>query len=86
MPRHKPTPPTKYPSVKVVFFNWINSDLEVVEDLVDDLQEAIHKMENTSCHTYKVYDRHGHVVRSGNGGNYHSHYHHHHHHDDSPYC
>lgn len=85
MSRHfKPVvPEPKHPTIKVVFFRWVDSVLDVVEDLIEDLDEAIHRATDTPCHSYKVYNRHGHVVRSGRGGNHHSHGHHW---DDSPYC
>lgn len=61
-------------------YHWNNGILTVLTHIVEEgFDEAIRVALDIACHSYKIYNELGELVRSGNGGNYNSH------NPDSPY-
>jgi hypothetical protein len=71
----------KHKNLKLSMFRWAEGVLEVVEHFVESLEHALKHMEENECHTYKIHDKHGEVVRSGHGCHYRAP-----NHEESQYC
>lgn len=72
---------TKHPKVKVSLFHWFGGLLHVVEELVESIEHALEFTQEHECHSFKIHNRHGNIVRSGHGCNYHAP-----NHEESHYC
>ena len=66
---------------KLSLFSWIGGILEVIEHFVETIEEAIDSSHKHNCHSFKIYDKYGRLIRCGNGRDRYDHKH-----DDSPYC